>query len=154
MRETASADPDDRDMGETGSGGGITSDPGGDVRAGRSILGSITIARHPAEVAAARRFVAKTLGDHPQADVALLLTSEAVTNSVVHTDGATVTVIVHATTHGLMIEVIDAGAATVPTVHEGCDLREDGRGVLLIRRLSLRSGFHADESGLTYWFEL
>src|SRR5262245_63206975 len=92
MRETASADPDDRDMGETGSGGGITSDPGGDFPAGRSILGSITIARDPAEVAAARRFVAKTLGDHPQADTALLLTSEAVTNSVVHTDGETVTV--------------------------------------------------------------
>jgi anti-sigma regulatory factor (Ser/Thr protein kinase) len=118
------------------------------------VLGSITIPRHAAEVAAVRRFVAKTLGDRPEAATALLLTSEAVTNSVIHTDGPTVTVVVIETRDGVRLEVTDGGADTVPTIHDGDDLREDGRGVLLLRRLSVRSGFHADESGLTYWFEL
>jgi anti-sigma regulatory factor (Ser/Thr protein kinase) len=118
------------------------------------VLGSITIPRHAAEVAAVRRFVAKTLGDRPETATALLLTSEAVTNSVIHTDGPTVTVVVIETHDGVRLEVTDGGAHTVPTIHDGGDLREDGRGVLLLRRLSVRSGFHADESGLTYWFEL
>jgi anti-sigma regulatory factor (Ser/Thr protein kinase) len=118
------------------------------------LLGSITLARRPAEVAAARRFVAATLGDRPQTATALLLTSEAVTNSVIHTDGPTVTVVVVETATGVRLEVTDCGAATVPTIHDGCDLREDRRGVFLLRHLSARSGFHADERGLTFWFEL
>jgi anti-sigma regulatory factor (Ser/Thr protein kinase) len=118
------------------------------------VLGSITLPRHAAQVAAARRFVAKTLGDRPETATALLLTSEAVTNSVIHTDGPTVTVVVIEIPTGVRLEVTDGGADTVPTIHGGCDLREDRRGVFLLRQLSVRSGFHADESGLTYWFEL
>jgi anti-sigma regulatory factor (Ser/Thr protein kinase) len=118
------------------------------------LLGSITLPRRAAEVATARRFVAATLGDRPQTDTALLLTSEAVTNSVIHTDGATVTVVVLETATGVRLEVTDCGADTVPTIHDGCDLREDRRGVFLLRHLSARSGFRADERGLTCWFEL
>ncbi|GAB2848027.1 hypothetical protein GCM10027176_59340 [Actinoallomurus bryophytorum] len=118
------------------------------------MLGSITLPRRAAEVASARRFVAKTLGDRPETATALLLTSEAVTNSVIHTDGPTVTVVVIEIPTGLRLEITDGGAATVPTIHGGCDLREDRRGVFLLRQLSARCGFNADESGLTYWFEL
>jgi hypothetical protein len=150
MRETAFGHADDRDIGETGRPDRTT--PG--QRPAGSVLGSITIPRHAAEVAGVRRFVAKTLGDRPETATALLLTSEAVTNSVIHTDGPTVTVVVIETHDGLRLEVTDSGADTVPTIHDGGDLREDGRGVLLLRRLSVRSGFNADESGLTYWFEL
>jgi anti-sigma regulatory factor (Ser/Thr protein kinase) len=148
MRETAFGHRDDRDIGETGRGDRTTPN----TRPG--LLGSITLPRSAAEVATARRFVAATLGDRPQTDTALLLTSEAVTNSVIHTDGPTVTVVVAETDGGVRLEVTDAGADTVPTVHGGCDLREDGRGVFLLRHLSARSGFRADESGLTFWFEL
>jgi len=118
------------------------------------VLGSITLPRRAAEVATARRFVAEALGDRPQTDTALLLTSEAVTNSVIHTGGATVTVVVLQTATGVRLEVTDGGADTVPTLHDGCDLREDKRGVFLLRHLSARSGFRADASGLTFWFEL
>jgi anti-sigma regulatory factor (Ser/Thr protein kinase) len=118
------------------------------------LLGSITLPRRAAEVATARRFVAATLGDRPETDTALLLTSEAVTNAVIHTDGPVVTVAVVETATGVRLEVTDGGADTVPTIHDGGDLREDKRGVFLLRRLSARSGFHADESGLTFWFEL
>jgi hypothetical protein len=148
MRETAFGHRDDRDIGETGRRGQTM--PGD--RPG--LLGSITLPRRPAEVATARRFVAATLGGRPQTDTALLLTSEAVTNSVTHTDGATVTIVVVETATGVRLEVTDCGADTVPTIHDGCDLREDRRGVFLLRHLSARSGFHADESGLTFWFEL
>ena len=151
MRETAFGHADDRDIGETGHPDRTT--PGRRPAAG-SVLGSITVPRHAAEVAAVRRFVAKTLGDRPQTATALLLTSEAVTNSVVHTEGPTVTVVVVETSTGVRLEVTDGGADTVPTIHDGCDLREDGRGVFLLRQLSARAGFHADERGLTYWFEL
>jgi hypothetical protein len=151
MRETVFGHPDDRDISETAPRNRTTPDR---RPAGGSVLGSITLPRRAAEVAAARRFVAKTLGDRPETATALLLTSEAVTNSVIHTDGPTVTVVVIETPAGLRLEVTDGGADTVPTIHGGCDLREDKRGVFLLQHLSARSGFHADESGLTYWFEL
>jgi hypothetical protein len=73
---------------------------------------------------------------------------------VIHTAGATVTVTVIEIAGGLRFEVSDGGAETMPTVRDRCDLREDGRGVFLLGRLSTRCGFHGDESGLTYWFEL
>jgi hypothetical protein len=148
MRETPFGTTDDRDIGETGR-SGQTMPPD---RPG--LLGSITLPRRPAEVATARRFVAATLGERPQTATALLLTSEAVTNSVIHTTGATVTVVIVETATGVRLEVTDSGADTVPTIHDGCDLREDRRGVFLLRHLSARSGFHADERGLTFWFEL
>jgi anti-sigma regulatory factor (Ser/Thr protein kinase) len=141
MRETPFGNPDDHDIDETG----------GDRE---PLLGSITVPRRPAAVAMVRRFVAAALGDRPETDTALLLTSEAVTNSVVHTAGRPSRIEIAG---GLRFEVTDGGAATVPTMPaagEGCDLREDGRGVFLLGRLSVRCGFHGDESGLTYWFEL
>jgi anti-sigma regulatory factor (Ser/Thr protein kinase) len=118
------------------------------------VLGVITLPGCACQVAMARRFVATTLGDRPQADTAVLLTSEAVTNSVIHTASATVTVVVIETPAGLRLEIIDDGADTVPAGYAGCDLREGKRGVFLVEVLSVRSGFYADECGLTYWFEL
>lgn len=150
MRETAVGRPDESDMGDTHVSG--TVDPA--TCDDESVLGSITLPRCPEQVAVARRFVATTLGDRPETDTALLLTSEAVTNAVVHTDGPAVAIRVIQKPTGLRLEVTDGGADTVPTVHEGCDLREDKRGVFLLRHLSTRSGFHSDEGGLTYWFEL
>lgn len=163
MRETPFGHRGDRDIGETGPGGGIGARggrPGGPTETGGPMLGSIALTRRPEEVATARRFVAKILGDRPETDTALLLTSEAVTNAVIHATGPTVTVAVAETAAGVRVEVGDGGADTVPTIRERGDLpadghlREGGRGVLLIRRLAIRSGFRADESGLTYWFEL
>lgn len=121
---------------------------------GGTVLGSVTIRGRPSEVATARRFVAKTLGDHPQADTAVLLTSEAVTNAVIHTVSETVTVAVVEIPHGLRFEVVDEGAATLPVVHDADELGEGKRGMFLIRELSDRCGFVADGGGLTCWFEL
>jgi serine/threonine-protein kinase RsbW len=121
---------------------------------GGVVLGSITVRGVAVDVAAARRFVAETLSGRPEVDTAVLLTSEAVTNSVIHTDSASVTVVVIETPAGLRIEISDEGGDTFPSAYRGCDLREDRRGVFLVQELSLRSGFHSDDNGLTYWFEL
>lgn len=121
---------------------------------GGTVLGSVTIRGRPSEVATARRFVAKTLGDHLHADTAVLLTSEAVTNAVIHTASAAVTVTVVEIPHGLRFEVVDEGAATLPVVHVADELGEGKRGMFLIRELSARCGFVADGGGLTCWFEL
>jgi serine/threonine-protein kinase RsbW len=137
MRETTIGPPGDRGMGE--------------------VLGSVTLPRRPEQVATARGFVAGLLGDRPETATAVLLTSEAVTNSVIHTASATVTIVVTETPAGLRFEVGDGGAATLPTLptlHGGCDLREDGRGVFLLQRLSTGYGFGVSEDGLTVWFEL
>jgi hypothetical protein len=155
MSETAFGYPGDSDMGADER-GGVTApgEPGGDGLVAGAVLGAITLPGCAREVARIRRFVAKTLGDHPQVDTAVLLTSEAVANSVTHTRSATVTVVVMEIPAGLRFEVIDDGGETVPAVYRGCDLREDKRGLFLVQELSVRCGFHTDESGLTYWFEL
>ena len=119
-----------------------------------SVLGAITIPGSPGEVATARRFVAKTLIGHPQADTAVLLTSEAVTNSVIHTGSSMVTVVVFETPSGLRLEVTDEGGDTVPTVYDGYELREGKRGVFLVEELSEACGIRVAEGGLTFWFEL
>ena len=50
---------------------------------------SVTIAAVPGQVRLARAFVARVLGEsHPHADVAVLLASELVTNSVLHSGSA------------------------------------------------------------------
>src|SRR5215469_15048965 len=67
-----------------------------------AILGSLTLPGEPQQVSRARGFVARTLASAGlpgvDSDAATLLTSELVTNAIVHTDsgkpGGTVTVVV------------------------------------------------------------
>ena len=72
------------------------------MTAGTAIRASLSFPGRPDQVRAARAFTSKTLGDdHPCAPVAVLLVSELVTNSVLHSDsrlpGGTVTVTVTGT---------------------------------------------------------
>src|ERR1700753_1691286 len=69
--------------------------PGRHARSGRrqrpSILGSLTIPGHAKEVSRARAFIARTLsaldrGQTVDSDAATLLTSELVTNAILHTE--------------------------------------------------------------------
>lgn len=128
----------------------------GDVptSAGVAVLGALTVPGLACQVAVARRFVAETLGPRPQTETAVLLISEAVTNAVIHTSSASVTVVVMETPHALRFEVVDDGGDTVPAVCDDDELREGRRGVFLVRELSSRCGYHTDSAGLTYWFEL
>ena len=133
------------------------------MKARIALLGSLTIPGQPEHVAAARAFVARTLGDDcPHTDTAVLLTSELVTNSLQHSnscrDGGAITVTLIAISGGIRVEVIDEGGTSVPAQRpsptEAPDLADDGRGLCLVQTLSARWNYARDEAGTVTWFEL
>ena len=75
----------------------------------------------PESATTARRLTRQLLGDrHPAADTAMLLVSELVTNSVMHSrsrrPGGTITVAVCAGTNSVLIQVRDDGGPAEPRV--------------------------------------
>lgn len=139
---------------------GSTGRPGTGTSPRASVLGSLTIEGHPKQVATARAFVARTLGaSHPKvdSDAATLLTSEIVTNAIMHTksgvSGGTVTIVVFAVPRGVLVEVIDDGAAGVPIV-KGDLYAAEGHGLFLVQQLAAQWGYLRDPAGTTVWFHL
>jgi anti-sigma regulatory factor (Ser/Thr protein kinase) len=131
--------------------------PGG---ARATVLGSLTIPGHPEQVSAARSFVARTLSAHrpgTDADTATLLTSEIVTNAIVHTksgvEGGTVTIVVIGIPRGVLIEIIDSGSAGTPVV-KGDLYATDGHGLFLVQNLAAQWGYLREPAGTTVWFHL
>src|SRR5215469_10690530 len=80
------------------------------------ILGAVNVPGEPEQVSRVRGFVTRRLADAAlpgvDSDAATLLTSELVTNAVLHTEsgrpGGTVSVVVLALPDGVLIEVTDA----------------------------------------------
>jgi anti-sigma regulatory factor (Ser/Thr protein kinase) len=135
--------------------------PGGRVGGARAtVLGSLTIPGHPEQVSAARAFVARTLSAHrpgTDADTATLLTSEIVTNAIVHTksgvEGGTVTIVVIGIPRGVLVEIIDSGSAGSPIV-KGDLYATDGHGLFLVQNLAAQWGYLREPAGTTVWFHL
>jgi serine phosphatase RsbU (regulator of sigma subunit)/anti-sigma regulatory factor (Ser/Thr protein kinase) len=105
----------------------------------------------------ARRFVLAALeafGVQAPAieEVAELLTSEIVTNAVVHA-GSGVRVMVEGTPDGVRVTVTDADP-TVPAVRRPADEAENGRGLHLVDTLADRWGVAPAPTGKSVWFEL
>jgi len=124
-----------------------------------AILGRLTVPGRPEYVHETRSFVAKALGElHPSLDDAVLLTSELVTNAVMHTSsrgpGGTVTVVVAEAVGGVRIEVADSGSELCAPVVRGEVYSADGHGLLLVQNLSDQWGYLRDEDGTTVWFWL
>lgn len=121
---------------------------------------NLVIDGRPEQVSAARAFVRQVLGSsHPGAERAALLTSELVTNSVLHSDsrrpGNTITVTLTGITDGIRVEVLDAGGASVPSLARIDDeVTDHGLGLRLVSDLSARWGYHRDGAGLVTWFEV
>ena len=129
------------------------------VMTGASVLASLTIPGRAEHVSEARSFVAKAIGaDNPAADVAILLTSEIVTNAVVHSDsrcaGGTVMLVVTEISGGLRIEVADNGSDLSTPVVKGDVYASDGHGLYLVQALADQWGYVRDETGTTVWFWL
>ena len=129
------------------------------MKTGTALLGSLTIPGRPERVAEARAFVAQTLGDDCACvATAVLLTSELVTNALLHShsrcDGGTITVTLIAVPDGIRAEVIDEGGPGVPVLRGPLDLSESGRGLHLVDTLSARWDYWRDEAGTVTWFEL
>jgi anti-sigma regulatory factor (Ser/Thr protein kinase) len=138
----------------TASSDGLAKEPGG------TVLGRITIPGRPENVREARAFVAKALGDKwPATDVALLLTSEIVTNAVLHSRsaraGGTLTLLVTEAEGGLRVQVCDGGSDfSIPVVKRDPCTAGDGHGLLLVQALADNWGYVRHESETTVWFWL
>ncbi len=121
------------------------------------LLDGAAFAAAKTSVGEARRWLRKVLDRHPRRDDAVVLLSEAMTNSVVHTRSAAVEVTVHADVDGrLLVTVTDEGSDTVPVVppRRFDDLAESGRGLQLVRSLSSRWGFTEEHPRCSLWFVL
>jgi anti-sigma regulatory factor (Ser/Thr protein kinase) len=109
----------------------------------------------PAGVRVARRFVRSivdTVLDEEQLAVAELLTSELVTNAVLHGRGEPV-LAVELDDQRLRIAVHD-DTSTMPIVRNLGPLAASGRGMQLIDSLAARWGVDPDAKGKDVWFEL
>jgi anti-sigma regulatory factor (Ser/Thr protein kinase) len=136
----------------------------GDVPANRAVmdsavLASLTIPGRPEHVREARDLVFKALGDlHPSADDAVLLTSELVTNAVMHSHsrcpGGTVRVVVRDVAGGVRVEVVDEGSDLSAPVVRGDIYASDGHGLFLVQNLADQWGYLRDERGTMVWFWL
>ena len=126
------------------------------------VLGSLTVPGRPEQVGRARSFVTGLAGQSTcgagAIDTAALLTSELVTNAVLHTSsgnaGGTVTVLVVDMADGLMVEVIDDGAPDHGPEVQGDRYAAHGHGLFLVEQLAARWGHLRDVAGTTVWFQL
>jgi anti-sigma regulatory factor (Ser/Thr protein kinase) len=126
---------------------------------GASILGRLTIPGRPEHVREARAFMAKVLGQEcPFVDVAVLLTSELVTNAVMHSNsrwaGGMVTLVVTEMSGGLRVEVADSGSDLNSPIVKRDAYASDGHGLFLVQNLADQWGYLRDQAGTTVWFWL
>ena len=126
------------------------------------VLGSLTVPGMPEQVSRARAFVAgladRTALGGDAVDTAALLTSELVTNAMLHTSSGgsqgEVTVVVIDGPGGLMVEVIDDGSPHTGPEVQGDRYASQGHGLFLVEQLASRWGYLRDAAGTTVWFEL
>ena len=115
-----------------------------------------TLRAEPEQVAEARRLVADYLRDRGEEDgeVAVLLTSELVTNAILYGLGP-LELRAHTEGSALRIEVRDQEPASPPVLRSDADLTEiGGRGLQLVDTLADRWGWSAEPEGKVVWFEL
>ncbi|WP_275410790.1 ATP-binding protein [Sinosporangium siamense] len=132
------------------------------IRQGAEFPRRVDIPGTPCQVAWVRRWVHEFLDLECVAaetsEVIVLLTSELVTNAVVHShsgDGEVTVLLDLNHEHArIRLDVIDNGpAVVVAPVCEDPD-REGGRGLALVDGLADRWGGYLDEHGTGVWFEL
>ena len=133
---------------------------GGGLVSGSGVRECVTVGARPEEVQVARAFVGGVLGaSHPCADVAVLLASELVTNSVRHSGsavpGGLVTVTVAAGEDVIRVEVTDRCAGSVPVLLPPAGGEAEGsRGMRLVEELAARWGYERGAGQAMTWFEL
>jgi anti-sigma regulatory factor (Ser/Thr protein kinase) len=126
---------------------------------GGAVLCRLMLPGQPDHVREARRLVAKALGDlHPRRHDAVLMTSELVTNAVLHTNSrrpdGTVMVTVAESAGGVRVEVADSGSELTAPVVRSEVLSADGHGLFLVQSLADQWGYLRNEDGTTVWFWL
>ena len=117
------------------------------------ILGSMRVRAELAAPGVARRFVASVLrGVIRPADieVVVLLTSEVVTNAVIHA-GTPVDLVVRGVGGGVQIEASD-GTQRLPAAVVAPATSESGRGMTMVATLAEDWGVTRTATGKTVWF--
>jgi anti-sigma regulatory factor (Ser/Thr protein kinase) len=119
-------------------------------------LRRISLSAGPAAAGQARAEVREAIlaWDLPvDASVALLLTSELVTNAIRHEAGETVVLDIGCTRGELRVDVHDTARAMPALVNAPADA-ETGRGLLLVASLSDNWGCYRTRAGKAVYFEL
>ena len=119
------------------------------------VLVSETLDPDPASVGRARRLLATALtasGRDDLVEVASLLVSEVVTNSLLHA-GTEIRLGCAGRGDGVRIEVFDR-SPLLPSVRHYDPLAATGRGLGLVSTLARSWGVDAHDDGKTLWFEL
>jgi len=127
--------------------------------AGRAVRETVTLAGRAERARLARAFVEGVLGPgHPCADVAALLVSELFSNSLRHSGsgapGEAVTVAVKMADDVIRVEVTDRSGPGVPEPRLAGSDAEDGRGLHLVARLTVRWEWRRRGGRTLTWFEL
>ncbi|MFF8290078.1 ATP-binding protein [Streptomyces sp. NPDC016309] len=145
-------------MGRQGGAGPVTDGrvPGverhGQLVRWRRHVGGADLAAVP-EVRSALRGLLRHWGESGASDVAELLTSELVTNALIHTEhGAVVTATM--TPRTLRVEVRDFTAVLPTPYATACDDGTHGRGLVLVQALADAWGVLTHGVGKVVWFEL
>jgi anti-sigma regulatory factor (Ser/Thr protein kinase) len=117
-------------------------------------MSTIELPPDAASPGAARRFVTECLDRVSGApvDVAVLLTSELVTNAVLH--AGTPMVVTVTSGAGLVRVAVRDGSAALPVVRYYDRGASTGRGLQLVETLARRWGVETDGASKTVWFEV
>jgi anti-sigma regulatory factor (Ser/Thr protein kinase) len=110
---------------------------------------------HPTSARAAREFVAETLrrwGRPERTEAAVLLTSELVTNAILHAR-TQVAVTIHQLESSLRVSVLDESAEQ-PSRRDDTDHLAGGRGLKLVEAVATSWGVSPEGQGKAVWFEL
>ena len=116
----------------------------------------ITLTAGPAAAAAARSQVRAAIyaWDIPvDSSVAVLLTSELVTNALSHEAGKTIELVISCAYGQLHVDVYDTSPA-LPMPVDGPARAETGRGLMLLASLSSSWGYYRTPTGKAVYFTL
>ncbi|MDG4857392.1 ATP-binding protein [Streptomyces sp. T-3] len=89
-------------------------------------------------------------------DAASLALTELASNVIRHVPGGHCTILIVRRPEGIRVEVTDSSPRLPRTASEGCELKENNRGLLLVNGVADRWGIApnpAARPGKTVWFE-
>jgi hypothetical protein len=116
----------------------------------------VRLTREPSSAAEARsqvREVIRAWKVPVDPDIAILLTSDLVTNTITHGDGETVTLAIRCSRGRLRVDVYDS-PRSVPVQADGPVDAEIGRGLVLVAALSTEWGSFRTPAGKAVYFTL
>ena len=116
----------------------------------------VRLTREPVAAAEARRQVRAAICAWKipvDLDIAILLTSDLVTNAIMHGDGKTITLVIRCSRGQLRIDVYDR-SGSLPMAVDEPTVTETGHGLVLVAALSTEWGSFLTPAGKVVYFTL